>query len=267
MKIRVEKPRNLSEFVALIDKMQSKQKADLWFRGIGLMKNPLEPSLYRHPHRKVLKEMEKTEKDIIVRFKERSIPFHNRTFYDEWDLLFFMQHYGIPTRLLDWSENPFIGLYFALMSAIRNRKKTYSSSCVVWALNPALWNNSALSKQSYDKGILNSNDEQLKGYKPVPEYSSLPVYPLALFGAHNSGRIVAQRGTFVIFGKPGCSMEEVYETDSVFTKDCLIKIEIVANRIESLRDSLLKSGFTESVVFPGLDGLAAEINRIFGFRR
>jgi hypothetical protein len=267
MRIRVENPRNLSEFVELVDNLQSKAKTDLWFRGIGLVKYLLEPSLFRHPHSKNLNAMELMEKSMIVRFKERSIPFHNRSFADDWDLLFFMQHYGIPTRLLDWSENPFIALYFALMSAVRNKKKSFTSSCVVWALNPALWNNSALSKQSFDKGILNSNDDQLKGYKPVPVYPSLPVYPLALFGAHNSGRIVAQRGTFVVFGKPGNTMEKTYENDSVFTKECLLKIEIEPKNIESLRASLLRSGFTESLVFPGLDGLAAEINRLFGFRR
>ena len=67
----------------------------------------------------------------------------------------------------------------------------------MWALNPAKWNKGALIAQSYDGGILNSDAEQLKGYKPVPDYSTSPIYPLALHGTHNSARIVAQRGVFV----------------------------------------------------------------------
>ena len=42
--------------------------------------------------------METLERQLMVRFRQRSIPLHNRVLTDEWDMLFFMQHYGVPTR-------------------------------------------------------------------------------------------------------------------------------------------------------------------------
>ena len=47
-----------------------------------------------------------------------------------WDLYFLMQHYGAPTRLLDWTESPAIALYFA----VRDNPGHYDSA--VWTLDP-----------------------------------------------------------------------------------------------------------------------------------
>ena len=60
--------------------------------------------------------MEK-ESGIIDRFKERCIPHLDRQLVGDWEYLFLMQHHGVLTRLLDWSENPFFALYFAIESA------------------------------------------------------------------------------------------------------------------------------------------------------
>ena len=60
--------------------------------------------------------MEK-ESEIIDRFKERCIPHLDLQLVMDWEYLFLMQHHGVLTSLLDWSENPFFALYFAIESA------------------------------------------------------------------------------------------------------------------------------------------------------
>jgi hypothetical protein len=90
------------------------------------------------------------------------------------------------------------------------------------------------------------------------------VFPVAMYGLHNSARIVAQRGVFTIFGKSTDPLEAHYQSGD-YPADALIKIELPEAAVHPLRQQLAAIGITDSVVYPDLGGLALELRRFFGF--
>jgi hypothetical protein len=99
--VETRAPRSFKEFVDLIESLHTAASGPLWYRGCGKSSYQLLPSLYRPKPEKKAAELALLEQELMTRFRQRSIPFHGRNLSDPWNALFFMQHYGIPTRLLD----------------------------------------------------------------------------------------------------------------------------------------------------------------------
>lgn len=263
-----KKVQSLPRYLELIESARISASQSLWYRGCSSAEHQLLPTLYRHQKIQSPDGLADLERQLMTRFRQRSIPYHDRSLTEDWDTLFFMQHYGIPTRLLDWTENPLIALHFALMGAVRTTtrrgKSTFQSDATVWMLDPVAWNRHALRHMSFEGGVLSPDDEATKGYKPAPNFAGMHNQPVAIYGAHNSTRIVAQQGVFTIFGRDALPMEQVFRADR-FPAKCLTRITVKRSLIPAMRKSLLNHGITESVVFPDLEGLAREIKRVFGF--
>lgn len=196
---RDKKFRTLPQYLELVEQAHTGTSQSLWYRGCGSAVHPLLPTLYRHQRLKTPTDLADLERQLMTRFRQRSIPYHSRSLIDDWDTLFFMQHYGVPTRLLDWTENPLIALHFALMGASRTStpsgKLAFRSDAAVWMLDPVAWNRHALRHVSFEGGVLSPVDEAIKGYRPTPKFAGMHNQPVALYGAHNSTRIVAQEET------------------------------------------------------------------------
>jgi hypothetical protein len=265
--VTIETLKQYSDFIE--NQLRLSKESVLWFRGTGKSSYTLSPSIHRHATISDPENVIDLENKIMDRFNQRSVPFLDKPLdrKNDWEVLFFMQHYAIPTRLLDWSENPFIALYFALTSAPYNivaKKREYIEDASIWVLDPVLWNREALKDYSYDKGILSVEEHFVDSYKPRTAFKNIREKPIAIFGTHNSSRIVSQRGVFTVSGKRIKPMEQTYIDDS-FPQDSLIKLVLSKDHILSLETSLTSLGTTDSVVYPDLEGLAKEVRRFFKF--
>lgn len=248
------------------------EKHFYWYRGVACADYKLIPGLMRGDPRD-MKHVFEREMRLITRFRQRSLPYWSEGYpQTDWEHLFSMQHHGVPTRLLDWTENFFVGLHFALMRSDGDEKHKLKHhperDCVptVWLLDPKTWNRRALAHQADEANeisVLTSADDELKFY--IPETSSNRFNkryktPVAVYGTHNSTRIVAQRGTFTIAGNEWKGLEEFDSSIEKPELGGLKRIHIKMN-LESARKQLEALGFTESMIYPDLPGLARELSK------
>ncbi|SOU04725.1 hypothetical protein CFBP6762_04032 [Xanthomonas arboricola pv. fragariae] len=245
----------------------------LWYRGTGNSDHQLIPSLFRHKTAKTQSDLKALELDLNDTFEMRSLPYAESRNWakDEWERLFFMQHFRVPTRLLDWSGSPLISLHFAVNSVALDKLGNAVTDVAVWVLDPAKWNDAAYADTGFPGGVLSAKDIWLKRYSPSEVYTSngsLP--PVAMRGVHNSARIVAQQGFFTVFGPQAEPMEKTFgwKKDNVnaFPRDCLRKFVIPKSKVVTVREEVFSLGIAESTIYPDLEGLAAELKRIFGFQ-
>lgn len=120
---------NVADLISKLD--GHKVEGDiLWFRGQGRAEWGLEPFIARSAGDPI-----ETEFVYYKRFLQNASRIIDQIPLDEWGWLFLMQHYGIPTRLLDWSENPLVALYFAVSNLDHS-----DSDGSLYVMNPIQFN-------------------------------------------------------------------------------------------------------------------------------
>jgi hypothetical protein len=229
--------------------------AAVWFRGARKASYGLVPSLYRHSIKKSAEELRQLESDLMGTFRDRAPPFTSQIPTVAMEMLFLMQHHGVPTRLLDWTENPYVALFFAL------EVNEAGDDAAVWTLDPVSLNKTALANNTGSDRVLAANDELLNAYQPGGQVKSSGKLPVAMYGVHNSRRIVAQRGVFVLFGTSTTPMESNTDLSPALMK----KLVIPAAARQTIFKALHNMGVTDSVVYPDLDGLGREIKNRYGY--
>ena len=250
----------MADFLALVSELTS-SGSPLWFRGVRNAAYDLEPSLYRHPTTKGSNDLIELEWSLLSDFRHRAPPFSDRLPKEDLEMLFLMQHYGVPTRLLDWSESPLVSLFFALENARQSGGSDHDAA--FWILDPVGLNSLAADHREGSNQIYGADADELGGYKPRPEAKRLKeILPSAMFGIHNSPRIVIQRGTFVIFGKDTTPMNRQAK---IVSSNTLRRVDIAKDAKDKMFSELFSMGVSDSAIYPDLDGLGRELRNRRGF--
>lgn len=227
----------------------------LMFRGQRKAEWTLLPSLYRHA------DARENESNIYQIFttKAKALMPH---IVSDWEILSHMQHYGVPTRLLDWSDSFGVALYFAISKqAIRKPE-----DAAVWILNGY-----ALSRLATKKGsIYNIEAEDFPLYSEYFTDRASPLQdeneiqkkwpferPVPIEAAWGHQRIIAQRGLFTVHGNCDKPIEEQIDSSM------LRKVIVPQNAILYARQYLRLAGIDHYTIFPDLEGLSQCIKDMY----
>ena len=247
--------RTVQEFLDITDYLINTYDIyPLWYRGVSHSKYKLVPKVYRD---RLWQRHCNYEWWIFTSFSNRArlfIPDSN--IYTDLKWYFTMQHYGIPTRLLDWTEASLTALYFA----VRNPNHTYMPS--VYVLNP-YWYDEIIMGKASGEGLVYGTDPNVTSEEHQALLSSYllqeeecPDMPLCLEPPGIDSRIAAQRSVFTIHGK----LLHPFRIVSRDNEDAqLFKIRFSTECATNIKQSLYAMGITEGTLFPGLEGLANDI--------
>jgi len=242
-----------------------------WFRGQS-KEWELKPKVFRSDFLKIFLEMRSDIEFILAdEFKKRSPPLLDDLPKSNLEWLFLMQHHGLPTRLLDWTESPLIASYFA----VSNHN---SKAGELWAMNP-----DALNKQGNNIGLpaleksqlrylaeepfipKEINNKEPKFYNPGSNAELLrsldlnqePKYPIAFKPPKNLPRMVSQFSAFTIHPKPIESNRGI--SDLLTEKTCLIRYNIPSKHKKGILRDLFSLGISRGTIFQDLDSLCDDV--------
>jgi hypothetical protein len=209
----------LEKIIAYTDEIiQRNKECEVYFRGNKKASYNLLPSLARIKNY----DLERIENRIYYDFVQYGghLISPNK---NSWDILYLMQHHGLPTRLLDWSESLLTALYFAVKGADSDE------DAAIWVLDPF-----GLNKKTIKQNIIDFFDvDYPKGYyyyfidDLFPEYGTFPKEIIAIGVNPPNPRIVAQRGVFT-FHNPSDFKNPLEELHPEFVRKFIIEKDLLA---------------------------------------
>ncbi len=216
-----------NDFIAWTLENQSKSKVML-FRGQPVKGNLL-PSIARQNPKYDSTQLERT---MLDQFRLMGASLLLNVEKTQFELLIVAQHFGLKTRLLDWTSNPLVALYFACSDEEGGDAFVYSLSA------------ETMTQDVFEKDPFGLPRTRI--FRP----------PM------NNPRIIAQQGWFTIHRYSDKSDGFVPLERNKDTKDYLDEVRIAGSAKTDLLKALAGHGISSHTLFPDLNGLTQHLNKV-----
>ncbi len=179
------------------------------------------------------------------------------------------QHFGVPTRLMDFTQNPLVALYFACVD-------TKDADGSIWIINEPEYNKTFFQMKGFSlstdsKFIISKiiSDEIVNAFN-TPDYRQNRIpYPWIYKPDYREERMNLQSSIFMIWGAKRGELTSFVKNKHYMTADnnvinkedgilCYIKIPVDCK--EKILNQLNLCGINQKFVYPGLDGVGRFIN-------
>lgn len=236
----------LLNFITDLNKMHGQR---IWYRGVSNKDWDLIPSIQRSTNREKFERF--ITNDFYIKARQVMEYSPDKKNYSAW--MSIMQHFGLPTRLLDWSSSPLVATFFAT----EQYKKFPQCDACIWVLAPGLLN----KKEGFGDCIypVDADTVQnmlLPAFKELGHDKYVEDKILACHSTENNLRMYSQQANFTIHNSKRRLVD-------ICDSDMLYKIIIPAHQRVKLLNDLEIFGITESYIYPDLDHLSKDIKRLY----
>lgn len=233
-----------------VKKINKKYKGLLWFRGHSDENWELIPSVQRGNYKN-----KKVEQHLLNEFLMKasiSIKNHPEEYIPGWMTL--MQHYGLPTRLLDWSESPLIALFFAT----NDYKEFKNKDGCIWVLKPEKLN----ELEGFDSNVYPMDKDCVRNMlRPAFHGHQVDIGVIdkiiACRPVEYDMRVYTQQSAFTVHNSDK-KLEMINE------EGLLSKLIIPSKCKKKILNELRILGITLSNVYPDAEHIAQELKQIYG---
>lgn len=232
----------VADLIGAANTVRREWNGELRWRGQSSVKYALVPGVYR------ANRGTRGEQNLCLRFRQYAQTRHDncpqQDDFCSW--LFLAQHYGLPTRLLDWSESPLVALFFAA-----NANPSLDAS--LYVLHPREMNRTTNGDHTLVPVTSAPATDLFRG---AFDDRITKKRTIAVLSHELDNRMLVQQGTFTLHG----SRQDLRELDK---REMLIRtFTVSAESKTNIIEELASLGVRRRTLFPDLANLADDLKEL-----